>query len=105
MNRIITLIIVIILLVITELAIGEDFGFFRPLTKDFETEDIGEVVVEQTKPEKVTWTLNEIDRYLIYLKAKINEYENQVIELKALRELIEKEALKVKIKNKDGKES
>ena len=105
MNRIITLIIVIILLVITELAIGEDLGFFRPLTKDFETEDIGEVVVEQTKPEKVTWTLNEIDRYLIYLKAKINEYENQVIELKALREQIEKEALNVKKKNKDGKES
>lgn len=75
-------------------------GKFSAKTKDNEAETIGDVTINQeyTSQTVLTWSLSEIDYYIETYTKKVAEFQNYVDSLKKLRDIIEKEALKVKLK-------
>uniref|UniRef100_A0A6M3KNL3 Uncharacterized protein n=1 Tax=viral metagenome TaxID=1070528 RepID=A0A6M3KNL3_9ZZZZ len=80
-------------------------GLFIPQTKDFESESIGNVIVNQTYniETKLTWSLDEIDSYITVYQNRIDSYQKYIDRLKELRKIIEKEAVKVKLKAEGDK--
>jgi len=82
-------------------------GIFSSQTKDFETDSIGDVIINQTYSveTKLAWSLDEIDTYLDLYQHRIEMYQKYVDQLKKLRNIIEEKAKKVKLKSNEDKKT
>lgn len=86
---------------------------YIPVTPDDTVETLEEVVVKKSTPvtKEQNWSLNTIDRQIADIEAnkldcqeRIADWDTRITELQAMKPLVEKEAKKVKLKEKEEKD-
>ena len=82
-------------------------GEFKAKTSNNEVEKTKDVIINQTYPKTITWSLGEIDSYIVYYESQIKSYKEYIEttkeyikDMKILRKKVEEQAKKVKVKLK-----
>jgi len=75
---------------------------YKAKTMDNEVDDISNVIIEETQTiTTANWTLGKLDIEIDRLQSEIDQRQTQINEFQTIRTIVETEAKKIKLKEKE----